>query len=79
MITSNSRQLAIFLKQARKKLKLTQAELAKISGLKQKTISAFENNPDSIKLNTAFRILSAVNLKINLIESDSSNSWAEEW
>lgn len=67
----------------RKKLKLSQAEVGDLVGLKQKTISAFENKPESTRLDTLFRILSAVNLDINVTAKGESTQaddhWKEEW
>jgi HTH-type transcriptional regulator / antitoxin HipB len=66
----------------RKKLKLSQAKVAELVGLKQKTISAFENKPEATKLETVFQILSAVNLDITILAKDSvanKAQWKEEW
>jgi HTH-type transcriptional regulator/antitoxin HipB len=54
----------------RKKLKLSQLEVGKLVGLSQKTISAFENKPESTQLGALFRILSALNLDITLSAKD---------
>ena len=35
-------------------------------GIRQDTISSFELNPDSTKLNTLFKILSALNLELEV-------------
>lgn len=67
----------------RKKLKLSQAKVGVLVGVKQTTISAFENKPENTKLETLFNILSAVNLEINLSTKDKSlkteTHWKEEW
>lgn len=64
MLTHSPRDLALFVISQRKKLKLSQAAVGALVGLKQATVSAFENKPESSKLDTIFRILSAVGLDI---------------
>lgn len=67
----------------RKKLRLSQSTVGDLVGLKQTTISAFENKPENTKLDTLFRILSAVDLEINILPKDKSlktkTNWSEEW
>ncbi|XNN29961.1 type II toxin-antitoxin system antitoxin HipB [Escherichia coli] len=41
----------------------TQSELAKKIGIKQATISNFENNPDNTTLTTFFKILQSLELQ----------------
>jgi len=83
MLIHSPKNLALLVKDRRKKLKLSQAEAADLVGLKQKTISAFENKPESVKLDTLFRILSAVRLDMILLGKEQPNltkaSWNEEW
>ncbi len=64
MLTHSPRDLALFVISQRKKLKLSQAAVGALVGLKQATVSAFENKPESSKLDTIFRILSAVGLDV---------------
>lgn len=83
MFIRSAKELALLVVSRRKELGLSQAEVADRVGLKQKTISTFENKPQSTKLETLFRILSAVNLDINGIAKDKANRvekpWQEEW
>ena len=75
--------LAAYARSQRKKLKLSQAALGDQVGLTQKTISLFENNPEAVYLQTALRILSALELDLALIEKNESmiksEQWDEEW
>jgi HTH-type transcriptional regulator / antitoxin HipB len=52
-------------------------------GLLQKTLSAFENKPDSTKLETLFRILAALDLQLQVIPKEDretiTQGWNEEW
>lgn len=59
----------------------TQSELAKKVGIKQATISNFENNPSKTTLATFFKLVQAMDLALNLqqnISVTSSNDVDEE-
>ena len=83
MIIHSPKELAMLIVDRRKKLKLSQAKVGKLVGIKQQTISEFEIKPDGTKLSTLFRILAAVNLDIKLLAKDdtaqSKDQWKEEW
>ena len=94
MITANSqeliimficspRDLALLVVNRRKQLKLSQAAVGKLVGLKQQTISDFEKKPEGTKLETLFRILSAVKLDVTILTKDEisphESLWNEEW
>jgi HTH-type transcriptional regulator / antitoxin HipB len=83
MLIHAPKDLALIVISQRKKLKMSQAAVANLVGLKQKTISAFENKPERTKLDTLFRILSIVNLDLITQEknkmSELENRWKEEW
>lgn len=83
MLARSPKELALFISNQRKKLKLSQAEVGKRVGLKQQTISEFENNPEGTKLSTLFHILSAVNLDIKILTKNNvsltKTKWTEEW
>ncbi|EMM9642968.1 helix-turn-helix domain-containing protein [Providencia rettgeri] len=85
MKVTNTRQLSAYMKDVRETKKLSQSKV----GIRQDTVSSFELSPDSTKLETFFKILSALNLELDIKprnESGSSNSnsnsnsgWKEEW
>jgi HTH-type transcriptional regulator/antitoxin HipB len=83
MLIHSSKELALLITNQRKKLKLSQTDVAKRVGLQQKTISAFENKPENMQLKTLFSILSAVNLEIKITDKNKMNTdkptWQEEW
>mgnify|MGYP002625402073 CR=1 FL=1 len=83
MLAHSPEALALLVKSQRKQLNLSQAEIADRVGLKQKTISAFENHPEGTQLSTLFRILAAAHLDIYAIDKDrdisSLSGWKEEW
>lgn len=76
------RQLANHIKLLRQKNQWTQSQLAQKVGLKQSTISHFENNPDLITLSTLFKILQSLELTLDVqeknastVNSDQENDW----
>lgn len=83
MILHSTKDLAAMSINQRKKLGLTQIEVADRVGLTQKTISAFENRPESVMLATALLILSSLELELELIPKNNGPSkiskWNQEW
>lgn len=83
MFTSSPKELALLVANRRKNLKLSQAQVGKLVGLKQQTVSDFEKKPEGTKLDTLFRILSAVKLDVTVLAKQTSNeknsAWNEEW
>ena len=93
MKVTNSKQLSTYLKDARLNMRLSQSKVGSKVGIRQDTVSSFEQNPDSTKLETLFKILSALNLELDvkvrnpeLVEradnaegSASEQEWKEEW
>lgn len=78
----DTKQLAAIVKDYRKKLNLSQNNIANLVGLQQKTISAFETKPNATQLDTLFRILAATNLELHLVPKNTTNNqngWSEEW
>lgn len=61
-------QLANRLKLIRQRNGWTQSELAKKVGLKQATISHFENAPDNTSLATLFKLLQSLELSLDVQE-----------
>ncbi|HAT2138369.1 TPA: helix-turn-helix domain-containing protein [Legionella pneumophila] len=79
MIISSAKDLALYLNDKRKQLKMSQSEVADLVGLKQDTISKFENSPDNSRIDTLFRILSALNLNISIVEKGQKTHEEIEW
>jgi len=52
-------------------------------GMKQTTVSGFEQNPDTSKLETLFRLLSALDLELHVVPrgqaSEKDSGWTQEW
>ena len=72
MLIRSHKELALIVISQRKKLKLSQAEVGKLVGLKQQTISNFEIKPESTKLGTLFLILSTVKLDIKVVTKNGT-------
>ncbi|MCL2918618.1 helix-turn-helix domain-containing protein [Shewanella litorisediminis] len=89
MKVTTSKQLSNYLKDARLAMKLSQSKVASKVGIRQDTVSSFEQNPDSTKLETLFKLLSSLNLELEVrpraSDADSADTtpdtqdWKEEW
>lgn len=79
MIIRSAKDLALYVNDKRKQLKMSQSEVADLVGLKQDTVSKFENSPDNSRMDTLFRILSALNLNISLVEKNQETHQEVEW
>jgi HTH-type transcriptional regulator/antitoxin HipB len=79
MILNSAKDLALYLNDQRRQLKMSQSEVADLVGLKQDTISKFENSPDNSRIDTLFRILSALNLNMTLIQKEQETHEEIEW
>jgi HTH-type transcriptional regulator/antitoxin HipB len=83
MIIHSPATLALFVTAERKEKKLSQTDIAELVGLKQSTVSAFENKPEGTKLETLFSILSAAGLTMKIEPKNrpdnSIKKWKEEW
>jgi len=66
-------QLANQLKLIRSNNNWTQAEIAKRVGVKQATISNFENEPERCQLQTVFKIMQALHVSM-LIQAQDNGS-----
>ncbi|MEL0630684.1 type II toxin-antitoxin system antitoxin HipB [Psychromonas aquatilis] len=74
------KQLADLMLLIRQTNNWTQADLAKRVGIKQGTISNFENNPDNTKLSTFFKLLQAMNLTLSVEDKNKKqHSNDEDW
>lgn len=65
-LARSSKDIGHAIREARKKTKLTQKDLASKSGLWQETISKIENGVGDTKLETIFDLLAALNLELTV-------------
>ena len=77
------KQLADRMLLIRQKNRWSQSELGKKVGLKQSTISNFENNPSGTTLSTFFKLLQSMELTISVYERnhepESNTNSDEDW
>ncbi|HIF9109013.1 TPA: type II toxin-antitoxin system antitoxin HipB [Photobacterium damselae] len=71
------KQLADMMLLIRQKNRWTQSELAKKVGIKQATISNFENNPNKTTLSTFFKLVQAMDLTLSIQEKSQVASLNE--
>ena len=75
--------LSVVIRDQRKTQMLTQKETADRVGIKQTTVSGFENNPDQCRIETLFKLLSALDLELHITRRgqspDKNNEWDQEW
>lgn len=82
MLIHNPQTLARLVLDQRKNSKLSQYQTTSKVGLKQTTLSRFENKPERSQLATLFRILSALELEMHIIPKSKAKQatlWKEEW
>lgn len=64
MIITSPKMLSHVIREFRYKDNTSQTDIAKQVGIKQATVSAFENTPESTKIETLFKILTALELEL---------------
>ncbi len=83
MIIHSTQELAKFTRDYRKRKKQSQSEVGDRVGVRQETVSAFENKPDSTKLETLFKLLAALDLELQIVPRGTANKansgWDQEW
>lgn len=83
MNVTSPKMLAQAIRDARKQRSLTQRETAASMGMKQSTASEFENHPEGTRLDTLFKLLAALDLKLQVVsrrgKNNSSDGWDQEW
>lgn len=66
---TTTKALSVLLRDFRKGKGLNQSELANLAGgIKQATVSHFENNPGPAKVETFLKLVNALDLEIHLVE-----------
>ena len=86
MKITNAKQLSAYLRDVRLAEDLSQGKVASKVGIRQDTVSKFELQPGTTKLETFFKILSALNLELEVTprggqssDANSTDGWKEEW
>ena len=84
-IIATPAQLSLVLRSVRKSQALSQVETGRRVGLLQKTVSALENHPESVTIESFFKLLSALELEMQLslkkseIDSNLTKADRGEW
>ncbi|WP_406665338.1 helix-turn-helix domain-containing protein [Gallaecimonas sp. GXIMD1310] len=83
MKITNAKQLSAYLRDVRLSDDLSQGKVASKVGIRQDTVSSFELQPGTTKLETFFKILSALDLELEVKpkgnDTQSPDGWKEEW
>lgn len=66
MRINSAKELSIYIQDNRILNKLSQESVADLASVRQATVSAFESKPDSAKLETLFKLLSALDLELEV-------------
>nr|WED67749.1 helix-turn-helix domain-containing protein [Pectobacterium colocasium] len=73
MKITSAGMLAHAMRDERKKRKLNQSHVAESMGIKQSTVSDFENHPEGTRLETLFKLLAALDWNFTFPNEGSSN------
>lgn len=85
MLIHSPKDLAAYYRDLRKARGLSQSEVAEEVVIRQDTVSKFETRPDYVRLDTLFRLLSALELEVHLVPKGESviegekEQWSEPW
>lgn len=80
MHITSPEMLANFVHEIRKKSAKSQREVAELVGIKQVTLSSFENKPEATKVATLFKLLSALGLELHIEKcGEKPSKWNKEW
>ena len=71
--------LADALRIRRKNLGYTQAQVASIVGLNPKSVSNIENKPQTVSIETLFKLLAALGLELTVSERAETTNRATRW
>ncbi|MES9857359.1 MAG: helix-turn-helix domain-containing protein [Sedimenticola sp.] len=85
MLIHSPKDLATYYRDQRKARGLSQTAVAEETVVRQDTVSKFETRPNNVRLDTLFRLISALDLELHLIpkgqsvEEGSDEGWSEPW
>ena len=73
MRVNSAKELSVYIQDRRSLNKISQKSVADLATIRQATVSAFESNPERAKLDTLFKILSALDLEIEISPKELPN------
>ncbi|MFH4600026.1 helix-turn-helix domain-containing protein [Vibrio diabolicus] len=77
MLITSPRQLGIYLRDVRKNQRRNQTTVGDIVGLKQTTVSKLERDPASSSIESLMRLLSSLDLELNIQDKAVSREQAK--
>lgn len=77
MRVNSAKELSVYLQDKRLADKLSQETVADLASMRQATVSSFESKPSSAKLETLFKLLSALDLELRVRPKSSSAAQGE--
>lgn len=74
MRVNSAKELSVYLQDKRMTDKLSQEVVAELASMRQATVSSFESKPESAKLETLFKLLSALDLELEIRHKGETSS-----
>jgi HTH-type transcriptional regulator / antitoxin HipB len=75
-LARDSKQIGNIIRNSRKRLNLSQQQLAQMTGLRQPTISSIESGETSARIDTLLTVLAALDLELHL--TPRSKDWSSD-
>jgi HTH-type transcriptional regulator/antitoxin HipB len=80
MRVNSPKELAVYLQDRRVLKNVSQEKAADLASVRQATVSAFESKPESAKLETLFKLLSALDLELEVRpKGEADPSFELDW
>jgi HTH-type transcriptional regulator/antitoxin HipB len=80
MRVNSTKELSVLIQNQRLKKNFSQDKLADLASTRQATISSFEANPEKVKLETLFKLLSALDLELDISPKGQAKTSVElDW
>lgn len=77
MRINSAKELSVYIQDKRALSNLSQGSVADLASVRQATVSSFESKPESAKLETLFKLLSALDLELEVrVKGESSDQKA---
>lgn len=73
MRVNSAKELSVYIQNQRNSSNLSQSTVSDLASVRQATVSAFESKPDNAKLDTLFKLLSALDLELDVKPKGSTS------
>lgn len=74
MRVNSLKELSVLIQNQRLEKSFSQSQVADLASMRQATVSGFESNPANAKLETLFKLLSALDLELEIRPKGQVNS-----